>query len=123
MKKLFIIAAITSAALGASSAIASRFSAAGNTLDTQEIRDTSLRSSYAASEVFKTARGTYAMDDGTTLSLYKNGSKFVAEVSGKEPFEIIATKSGNFVAVNGSTQLKFVQHAGGRIANVVLTKG
>ena len=62
------------------------------------------------------------VDDGTTLSLYRNGSKFVAEVSGKEPFEIVATKSGNFVAVNGSTQLKFVQDAGGKVASVVLTK-
>ena len=123
MKKFLVIAAITSAALGASSAIAFSTGAAGNTLDTQEIRDSSLRNGYAASELFKTARGVYAMDDGTTLSLYRNGSKFVAEVSGKEPFEIVATKSGHFVAANGSTQLKFVQDAGGKVASVVLTKG
>jgi hypothetical protein len=122
MKKLIFIAAITSVALGASSVMASTTSL-GNTLDTQEVRDSALRNSYAASEAFKTARGTYAMDDGTTLSLYKNGSKFVAEVNGKEPFEIVAAKNGNFVAVNGKAELKFVQDAGGKVANVVLTRG
>ncbi|MEO7281244.1 MAG: hypothetical protein ABIZ64_15150 [Casimicrobium sp.] len=121
MKNILVIAAFTSAVLGASSAIASQ--TGGTTLDTQEIRDSSLRNSYATGEVFKSARGNYAMDDGTTLSLYKSGNKFVAEVSGKEPFEVVATKSGNFVAVNGSAQLKFVQDAGGKVARVVLTQG
>ena len=123
MKKFLVIAAIAAATLGASSTFAASTSAAVNTLDTQEIRDSSLSNSYASREAFKAARGAYSMDDGTILSLYSSGSKIVAEVSGKEPFEVLAMKNGNFVAANGSAKLKFVQDASGRIANVVLIKG
>ena len=123
MKKIYVIAAIAAATLGASSTFAAATSAAANILDTQEIRDTSLSCSYAARKAFKAARGTYALDDGTMLSLYSSGNKIVAEVSGKEPFEVLAMKNGKFVAVNGSAKLKFVQDASGRIAHVVLTKG
>ena len=123
MKKFLVIAAISAATLGALSSFAASTPAATNKLDTQEIRDSSLSNSYAAREAFKAARGAYAMDDGTVLSLYSSGSKIVAEVSGKEPFEVLAMKNGKFVAVNGSAKLKFVQDASGRIAHVVLTKG
>ncbi len=123
MKKFLITAAISVAALGASSTFAASPNAAVNIFDKQEIRDSSLLSSAAAREAFKAARGAYAMEDGTMLSLYSSGSKIVAEVSGKEPFEVLAMRNGNFVAANGSAQLKFVLDSGGRIANVVLTKG
>ena len=123
MKKLLIIAAIGAATLSASSAMASSARvAAGNTLDVQEIRDTSLLNARAAREVFKTVRGVYAMDDGTTLWLYQEGRAYVAEVSGQAPIEIMATKAGTFVAVNGAAELRFVQNAGGQTENVVLTR-
>ena len=83
MKKLFFIAVIGTA-LGASSAMADESrNYAGNTLDVQEIHDTALHNARAAKAAFKNIRGVYAMDDGTTLSLYQNGHAFVAEVSGQ----------------------------------------
>ena len=72
--------------------------------------------------MFRTVRGVYALDDGTTLYLYRNSNAFVAEVSGKAPVEVLATKAGTLVAANGAAELKFVRTAGGQVANVVFTK-
>ncbi len=123
MKRLLIIATIGIAALGASSAMAAPAGiAAGNTLDVQEVRDSYVHKHNAAREAFKMVQGTYAMDDGTTLWLYQRAGRFVAELSGQSPVEVIASRAGSFVAVNGVAELKFRQNAGGQVAEVVLTK-
>ncbi|MEO8102825.1 MAG: hypothetical protein ABI790_09875 [Betaproteobacteria bacterium] len=122
MKKLLFIAAMGALALGTTSAMASPAVTAGNTLDVQEIRDSSPLNSRAAREAFKSVRDVYAMADGTTLALYQEGKSFVAEVRGQAPIEVLATRAGTFVAVNGAAELRFVQNAGGQVDNVVFTR-
>ena len=123
MKKFLLIAALGAAAFGTSSVMASPTGNTDkNTLGIQEIRDSSLHNARAAQEVFRTVRGVYALDDGTTLYLYQNSNAFVAEVSGKAPVEVLATKAGTLVAANGAAELRFVRNAGGQVANVVFTK-
>ena len=123
MKKFLLIAALGAAAFGTSSVMASPTGNTDkNTLGIQEIRDSSLHNARAAQEVFRTVRGVYALDDGTTLYLYQNSNAFVAEVSGKAPVEVLATKAGTLVAANRAAELKFVRTAGGQVANVVFTK-
>ncbi len=122
MKKLIPIAVIGAALLSTSAMASPANGAVRNTFDVQEIRDSSVHNVRAAREAFKHVRGVYAMDDGTTLLLYQYEGVFVAELSGKAPVEVIARKNGTFVAVNGTTEFRFVQNAGGQVANVVLTK-
>ena len=123
MKKFLLIAALSATAFGTSSVMASPTGTTEkNTLGVQEIRDSSLHNTRAAQEVFRTVRGVYALDDGTTLYLYRNSGAFVAEVSGQAPVEVLATKAGTLVAANGAAELKFVRNSGGQVANVVLTK-
>jgi len=76
----------------------------------------------ATREAFNAARGTYALDDGTTLRLYQSGNAIVAEVSGQSPLQVRATRDGSFVAVNGNASFKFIQNSGGQVEGVVVTR-
>ena len=123
MKKLFFIAVISATAISASSVMASPTnSSSRNTLDVLEIQGSALHNSRAARDAFKTVRGLYALDDGTSLRLYHDGNTYVAEVSGRAPMEVVAKKNGNFIAVNGTAEFRFVQNAAGLVENVVVTK-
>ena len=123
MKKLFLVSAAAAAALGASLASATVTPVnAHNKLDAQEIHDSYMIGARATREAFNAARGTYALDDGTTLRLYQNGNAIIAEVSGQEPLQVRATRDGNFVAVSGNASFKFIQNAGGQVEGVVVTK-
>lgn len=127
MKNFLRIATLSAAAgvaaLSASSAMAAPpAGAASNTVDVYEIQDSFLKNSRAANEAFQSVRGVYAMDDGSILRLYQNGRTYYAEVDGKAPIEVVATKSEKFVSANGATELRFVQNSAGLVANVVLSK-
>lgn len=125
MKKFLLvasIAAVGAAAPGASSAMASPTgNTAGNTLDVQEVRDRTLLHARAAETLFKSVRGAYAMDDGTTLHLYRSSSGYVALVSGQKPVDVMVTRSGKFVAPDGVIELRFVKNSGGLYDGVVLS--
>ncbi|MBI3714581.1 MAG: hypothetical protein HY255_01155 [Betaproteobacteria bacterium] len=123
MKKLFLVSAAAATTLGASLASAAVAPATvHNKLDAQEIHDSYVIGARATREAFNAARGTYALDDGTTLRLYQSGEAIVAEVSGQAPLQVRVTREGNFVALNGNATFKFVQNAGGQVEGVVVTK-
>jgi opacity protein-like surface antigen len=123
MKKLLLVTAAFAAALGASLASATvEPVAAHNKLDAQEIHDSYVIGARATREAFNAARGTYALDDGTTLRLYQSGDAIIAAVSGQAPLQVRATREGNFVAVDGNASFKFVQNAGGQVEGVVVTR-
>lgn len=124
MKKILRIATMSAAAaFSASYAMAAPpASPAGNTIDIYEIQDSFLQNRHLANEAFKSVRGAYAMGDGSFLRLYQKDRTFYAEVDGKAPIEVVATKSGKFVSANGTTELRFIENSFGLVAKVVLSK-
>lgn len=125
MKKLAIIAALAAASLlSVANAAAPSVS---TTLDVQEVNETvqprTPAQSYRAKRaMFKELRGTYNMDDGTTLRLYQSGAQFIAEVSGSEPMEVRVHSSTRLVGIGGNTILAFTKDRNGYFADVVLSK-
>lgn len=123
MKKFLLIAAIGAAAISTSSAMASPTSnATGNKLDVQEVHDRTLLQARAAEMLFKSVRGAYVMDDGTTLHLYRGNNTYVAMVSGTEPVQVAVAKNGKFVSPDGAIELRFTKNSGGLYDGVVLSK-
>jgi hypothetical protein len=121
MKKLLLMAALGAAGFNfSSSAIAGHVP--DSRLEIQEVRGTALQQYYASRSAFRAVRGTYDMEDGTTLALYQNGRSFIAAVSGREPVEVRAASEEVFVAVDGSAEFRFRQGPAGLVTDVVLTK-
>ncbi len=121
MKKYFVMAALSAAGLCIATAAVAAVPPA-NKLDIQEVRGTALQQYYASRAAFKAVRGTYDMDDGSTLSLLQHGRSFVAVVSGRDPVEVRAASDDVFVAVDGSAEFRFRQGPAGFVTGVVLTR-
>ena len=93
-----------------------------NTLAVQVVTDSTQHSYGRSRAVFSELRGRYEMDDGTTLWLYQNGTKFIAEVTGSAPVEVRVAANNRLVAINGGVELAFKQNSYGSYGDVVLTK-
>ena len=123
MKKLLLITAAGAATLGLSlaNAAATHFPAT-STLSVQEVQDTSYKDYRTSLKAYLEFRGSYAMEDGSTLSLYRQGRTFHAELTGHPDMEIRATSADKFVATNGGAEIAFKQYANGVVSQVVLTR-
>ena len=71
---------------------------------------------------FQEFRGVYALDNGAQLRLSRHGRTFYAEVSGQPRFEVRATSSTTFAALNGDAEINFEQAANGVVSRVVLKR-
>lgn len=119
MKKFLLIAAMSAAALSTTSAMSSP---AGNTLDVQEVQGRTLLPTRAADAHYKSVRGEYLMDDGTTLRVFRDNNVTFARVSGNEPVPVAITREGEFVSFDGAVELRFQKNSGGLYDGVVLSK-
>lgn len=123
MKKLHLITAAGAATLGISlaSAATTHVSATG-TLPTQEVQTPSYQSYRNSLDAYQQFRGSYAMEDGSTLHLYRMGRTFYAELDGVRTAEIRATAPDRFVAIDGNMEIAFRQFPNGVVSQVVLTR-
>ncbi len=123
MKKFLLVAAMSAAALGTSSAMPSPAgSAPRNTLDVQEVNDRTLLPARAAEQHFKSVRGQYLMDDGTTLRVYRDSNGYAAQVSGQEPVSVAVTRRGELVSSDRAIEIRFQKNDGGLYDSVVVSK-
>lgn len=123
MKKFLLVVAMSAAALGTSSAMSSPAgSTPRNTLDVQEVNDRTLLPARAAEQHFKSVRGQYLMDDGTTLRVYRDSNGYAAQVSGQEPVSVAVTRRGELVSPDRAIEIRFQKNDGGLYDSVVLSK-
>ena len=122
MKKLLQISALFLALQGLAHAAAIESAAALRTpgSDTQ-LGSNILRGTHADA-AFNAARGKYRLDDGSTLRLYRDHEKFLAELGDRQAVEVRPVGDGEFVAVAGELKLKFLQNAGGQVEGVVVSR-
>ncbi len=121
MKKIVLITALAAAALSASAMASPTSNTSGGTLAVQEVRDSTLVHPRAAENLFKSVRGAYNMDDGTSLRVYRDNNIYLAQVSGHEPVQVAVTKSGKFVSPDGAVEIRFLKNSGGLYDGVVLS--
>ena len=70
---------------------------------------------------FKQVRGTYLFDqDDRSITLYRSGSRFYAEISGQPSLEIVAVDATTFASKNGDLELVFKEQVNGQINNIVV---
>ncbi len=123
MKKFLLIAAMSAVALSTTSAMSSTAgNAQGNTLEVQEVQGRTLLPARAADALYKSVRGEYLMDDGTTLRVFRDNNVTFARVSGDEPVPVAITREGEFVSFDGTVELRFQKNSGGLYDAVVLSK-
>ncbi len=91
-----------------------------NALAVLEVRSSS-QSSKKMNALFKQARGTYLFDqDDRSITLYRDGSQFYAEISGKPSIEVAPTDAFTFASKNGELELVFKEQINGLINNIVV---
>ncbi len=110
MKKVFavtIAAALSVAALTA------------NASTGVEVETTNIRSYQFGNKAIRDHGGMYRMQDGTMLRVFREGSKFFAELDDASRVELRAINDSKFVTASGKTELRFVSEGAGK---VVLTR-
>jgi hypothetical protein len=121
MRKLAI------AAIAATAAFTSLAHAGGNgAVNTVTATDTTVqvqgvRYKMDAKE-FADFKGSYAMADGSTLTLSNSKNKFYASVDGKKVTEIVPVASNAFSGRNGDIKISFDEFRDGRVHDVVLAR-
>jgi len=122
MIKLLQISALCLALQGMAHAAAIESSGAPRTPGNDKLLGNNVLSGVRAGAAFDAVRGNYRLDDGSTLRLYRDHEKFLAEVNGRQAVEVRPVGDGVFVAVAGEMKLTFVQNPGGQVAGVVVIK-
>lgn len=67
-------------------------------------------------------RGTYRMQDGSTLAVAGAGNRLTAEVGRDEPVALLAVSDREFETRDGRFALRFDVHANGVVSGVTLTR-
>lgn len=129
MKKILLIIAISAAGMGHSVANAtgtppnaSATSATTDTMPVLEVQESAYKGYLATMKSFEEFRGSYAMEDGSTLNLYRHGRAFYAELNSQPSFPISAVSTARFVTSDGRTAIAFQQLPNGLVSQVVLTR-
>lgn len=118
MMPLLVAGAIALSISSASATIATNPGA--QAISTQEILAATLQPYEVTRTAFQEFRGTYTMENGTVLRLTRHGRNFYVEVSGQPRMEVRATSSNTFVALGGTAEITFEQHANGVVSRVVM---
>lgn len=71
---------------------------------------------------FADFKGSYAMADGSVLTLSNDRNKFYASVDGKSVTEIVPLTNNAFSARNGEMRISFEEFRDGRVHDVVLAR-
>jgi hypothetical protein len=108
MKRSVTLAAIVAAALSASalSAIAST---------EMQVENTNIRAYHLGNKAIRDHGGQYRMEDGTVLRVFKEGSRFYAELDDQSRVELRAVSDSKFVTASGKTEVRFVGEAEGKV--------
>jgi hypothetical protein len=123
MKKILLIIAVTAAGAGYSVANATGTSPIPtDTIPVLEVQESAYKGNAAAARSFEEFRGSYAMEDGSMLTLYRHGSTFYAELNGQPATPIRAMTSAKFIAMDGRTTISFAQLPNGLVSQVVVTR-
>ncbi len=121
MKRMMPLLVAGAIALSISSASASIATNPGaQAISTQEILAATLQPYEVTRTAFQEFRGSYTMENGTVLRLTRHGRNFYVEVSGQPRMEVRATSSNTFVALGGTAEITFEQHANGVVSRVVM---
>ena len=71
--------------------------------------------------VFQQVRGTYLFEqDDRSITLYRSGRQFYAEISGQPAIEIIPSSANTFASVNGALELVFKEQRSGLINDITV---
>jgi hypothetical protein len=71
---------------------------------------------------FKRFRGDYLLDDGSVLSVSRDGQRVFANISGRSRVEVRATAVNTLTSPDGGTTITFKQQPNGVISQVVMTQ-
>ncbi len=118
MMPLLVAGAIALSISSASASIATNPGA--QAISTQEILAATLQPYEVTRTAFQEFRGSYTMKNGTILRLTRHGRNYYVEVSGQPRMEVRASSPNTFVALGGSAEITFEQHANGVVSRVVL---
>ena len=80
-----------------------------------EVETTNIRSYQMGNRAIRDHGGLYRMDDGTTLPVFREGTKFFAELDDASRVELRAVNDAKFVTATGKTELRFVNDGASKV--------
>ena len=76
-----------------------------------------------AASVFDQYVGVYTLAPGITMTISRDGEKYLTQVTGQGPVEIFAEAEDKFFAVVVDAQIRFEKAADGKVSQLVLLQG
>ena len=80
-----------------------------------EVETTNIRSYQMGNRAIRDHGGLYRMEDGTTLRVFREGTKFFAELDDASRVELRAVNDAKFVTATGKTELRFVNDGASKV--------
>src|ERR1035437_6319453 len=75
-----------------------------------------------SSDELREFAGQYALQDGSTLTVFRKSGRLFSVITGQEEVELVATAPDSFVTKTGATEVRFRQAANGNVFGVELRR-